>query len=428
MSPLGAPDSGLAARITAQIDAASQGILVLDARGHVSVFNRRFLEIWRLADDAVSDEVEILSLLLDQCDTSSPSVAFLRQDGIDAMEECAESIRLKDGRMVESRSGPLLERGGIAVARVWHFREVSEGDSIDVQLRMLWRAVESSPATVVITDREGCIQYVNKKFSALTGYAREEVMGRNPSVLKSGVQDDAFYREMWSTLLDGREWRGDFCNRRKDGSLYWERAAISPISGQDGAISHFVAVKEDVTAQRMLDQQLQRAMQALAEAALHDPLTRLPNRTLLADRLKVACEAAKRTGAAFAVTQIDLTGFKAINDTYGHDAGDLLLKIVGERMSTTVRASDTVARTGGDEFVLVLPSTTAANAAEVAQKLRDAVREPIQLDTQTVTIDASFGISSYPEHSTDAETLLRYADQAMYVAKATGCGVFVFAG
>lgn len=283
------------------------------------------------------------------------------------------------------------------------------------ELQKLNTAVEHSPGSIIITDRSGVIEYVNPAFCRLTGFSREEALGQHTRILKSGLQPPEFYREMWESILAGKEWQGEFHNRRKDGSTFWEQASISPIYNKTGTISHFVAVKEDVTERRQL-------LECLDQLAYYDKLTGIPNRTLFFDRLDVALATAHREGRLFALLFVDLDGFKQVNDSHGHEAGDSVLQETSRRLLSCIRESDTVARMGGDEFTLILCNLASpGDAGLVADKLISELVRPIRLDDQTVCrIGASIGISLYPSDSLTAEQLVSAADSAMYEVKREG--------
>lgn len=219
-------------------------------------------------------------------------------------------------------------------------RDITERRKAEKQLKILSQACEQSPASIVITDVQGNITYVNPKFEEISGYKSAEVLGRNPRILKSGNKTQEDYELMWKTLASGRNWHGEFHNRRKNGELYWERASISPISNQQGIVTHYVAVKEDITKEK-------QQAEALFHQAHYDHLTGLPNRILAKDRLQQAIESALRQKHIFGLMFLDLDNFKKVNDTLGHDAGDQLLVEVSERLQRALRQTDTVARLGG---------------------------------------------------------------------------------
>ncbi|MGB0747216.1 MAG: bifunctional diguanylate cyclase/phosphodiesterase [Magnetospiraceae bacterium] len=299
-------------------------------------------------------------------------------------------------------------------------RDLTQQQKDDRHLRQLSKAVEQSPAAVIITDIHGNIEYVNHKFEDITGFASDEVIGRNPSFLKSDVTPQHVYEDMWRTLSAGGEWRGEFCNKRKDGSLFWEFAVISPIKDENGTVSNFVAVKEDISARKEQESRL-------LHQANYDALTDLPNRLLAMDRLNVALREARRDKTIVAVLFIDLDGFKKVNDTLGHEAGDKLLVEASRRMTDIVRNADTVARLGGDEFLIILGSLPNAKPAEVvADQLLTVLRDRFSLEGQEIFVSASIGITLYPEDSDDAQVLLRNADAAMYQAKEAGRSTYRF--
>lgn len=300
-------------------------------------------------------------------------------------------------------------------------KEVRELRSKEAVLRKLAAAVENSPISVMITDSTGTIEYVNPKFCEVTGYTAPEVIGKNPRILKGGSQSDDFYRELWETILSGREWHGEFHNRNKNGSLLWELASISPIRDGLGRVTHFVGVKEDIS-------ELKRLQQELGQMAHSDDLTGLPNRALFIDRLEQVMIHAHRNRSKFALLFIDLDGFKLVNDTYGHKTGDDLLKSVALRLTSCVREADTVARVGGDEFVVILKEDLKRleEPGIVAEKMLKAFSMPFNIDGNICNIGLSIGISIYPDDAEDAQQLIICADEAMYQVKQRGKNHFKY--
>lgn len=287
-------------------------------------------------------------------------------------------------------------------------------------LRKLASAVEHSPISVVITDIGGTIEYVNPRFCEVTGYSAGEVIGNNPRILKGTGLPERVYREMWQTILSGRDWRGEFHNRNKDGSFVWELASISPVFDEFGKISHFVGVKEDIT-------ELKNLQNKLAQMAHSDDLTGLPNRALLFDRLEQTLIHARRKHGRFAVLYLDLDGFKAVNDSEGHQVGDKLLQSVAHTLTRCVRESDTVARLGGDEFVIILDELNHfTEPGIVAKKLLEAFTSPFVIDDAVCRLGLSIGISVYPDDAEDAQQLISSADAAMYEVKRSGKNNFRF--
>ena len=237
-------------------------------------------------------------------------------------------------------------------------------------------------------------------------------------VLKSGHQDEAFYRELWETIREGHVWRGEIVDRRKDGSLYIQETTISPVRDRNGLVTRFVSVQQDITLRKELEQKLR-------EQAEHDVLTGLPNRRLFEDRLTQAVFLAGRNRSCLVLMLVDLDHFKAVNDTMGHDAGDAVLREAALRLMTCVRRSDTVARLGGDEFTIILHEVPHPNMAEVvANKILEQLVRPFYPNGQPTHISASIGIAVFPGDGQDMSTLLKNADLAMYRSKQAGRSAF----
>jgi diguanylate cyclase (GGDEF)-like protein/PAS domain S-box-containing protein len=287
--------------------------------------------------------------------------------------------------------------------------------AIAVELRKLSTAVDQSPASIVVTDRNALIEYANPAFCRLTGYALPEVLGQNPRLLKGDDQPPEYYLGMWEALNAGREWRGEFHNKRKDGSFFWELASISPIRNEQGEVTHYVGVKENITERKEL-------LERLAQMAHYDELTGLPNRALFFDRLSCLHAQARREGRGFALLFLDLDGFKEVNDRYGHEGGDAVLKVMAQRITACVRDSDTAARMGGDEFTVLLGNLSRReHAAQIAGKIVQALLAPVPLPGgEEAQLGVSVGISLYPFDAEDLETLLSMADSAMYDVKRQG--------
>ena len=287
-------------------------------------------------------------------------------------------------------------------------------------LDTLIKVVEQSPASILVTDVQGRIEYVNPKFSKATGYSLEEVLGQNPRILRGDSLPDEFYQNLWASVMAGNDWHGIFHNRTKSGETVWQLASISPIRDDQGTITHFVGVHSDYT-------EIKRLQDRMRDLAHHDQLTGLPNRTLFYDRLKQAKAIAKRRDEGFALFYLDLDGFKAVNDRHGHELGDNLLKAVGQRLLDCVRASDTVARLGGDEFALLLPELNVReDAANLARSIIEALSRPFQIQDVSCSIGVSIGISFFPQDGEDNDLFISHADAAMYQVKKAGKNAFAF--
>ena len=283
------------------------------------------------------------------------------------------------------------------------------------QLKLAASVFAHAREGIMITDPEGRIIDVNEAFTRITGYGREEALGRNPRFLNSGRQDREFYAELWRGLIDDGHWYGEIWNRRKNGDLYAEMQNISTVYDAHGKPSQYVALFSDITAIKEHEQRLEHI-------AHYDVLTTLPNRTLLADRMHQAMAQAQRRDSLLAVAYLDLDGFKTINDRHGHETGDLLLLALAGRMKDALREGDTLARMGGDEFVAVLLDLAdAAASLPMLNRLLTAAAQPIAVGDLVLQVSASLGVTFYPQSDeVDADQLLRQADQAMYQAKLAG--------
>ncbi len=282
------------------------------------------------------------------------------------------------------------------------------------QLRLLRGAMDSATNAMFVTEKAGTIVWFNEALSLFSGYSFAELLGATPQLFNSGVQDAAFWKDFWASILQGKAWRGEVVNRRKDGSLLNVVQNVTPLFDNTGQLTHFLAVQQDVTEMK----ELEREVQFLA---YHDVLTGLPNRVLFNDRMQQAISQSKRDQAEFALLFIDLDGFKEVNDTYGHAAGDRLLQIAADRLRACVRAADTVARLGGDEFTVLLREVNdSKNLQRVAGKILKSIAAPYDLGEYKAVVTASIGISRYPKHALGTEKLMNYADEAMYQAKQSG--------
>jgi diguanylate cyclase (GGDEF)-like protein/PAS domain S-box-containing protein len=289
----------------------------------------------------------------------------------------------------------------------------------EIQMRQLSSAIEQTADSVLITDPDGIITYVNPAFEKTTGYTRHEAIGRKPNLVKSGQHDQDFYRRLWGAIRQGEPYRAVFINRRKSGELYYEEKTVTPLKDAQGRITHYVSTGKDVTEYR-------QAMEHVNYLANYDTLTGLPNRVLLQNRLHEALLEADRNNRLVAVMFLDLDHFKIINDTLGHDVGDALLKAVAERLTAGVRHGDTISRLGGDEFTIVLTNVAHVDdVARVARKIIESFTSPFEIDGRELFISPSIGITLYPLDD-NIENVLRNADAAMYHAKEMGRNTFQF--
>ncbi|WP_300453892.1 PAS domain S-box protein [Accumulibacter sp.] len=312
------------------------------------------------------------------------------------------------------------QRGETGGGLVGVMLDITERKRMETRLQQAATVFDSSTEGITITAPDGNIIAVNRAFTEITGYSEEEVIGRNPRILQSGLQDRAFYLDMWQTLSSCGRWQGELWNRRKDGRSFLESLTISSVKDKDGRLTHYVGVFSDIT-------ELRRAHDQLDHQAHHDPLTGLPNRLLLGDRLHKALQRAHRDGTGLAVLFIDLDRFKNINDTLGHQVGDRVLCEVAWRLSRQMRESDTVGRLGGDEFLIVIEDISQpTDVSHIADKILNVLQaSPVTVEHEFF-VGASIGISVFPQDGADAETLMKNADVAMYRAKERGRNAYEF--
>jgi diguanylate cyclase (GGDEF)-like protein/PAS domain S-box-containing protein len=285
----------------------------------------------------------------------------------------------------------------------------------DTRLQLAASVFSHAREGIMITDGGGAIVEVNDTFTEITGYSRAEALGHNPrALLESGRQNEEFYANRRRALNEHGFWSGEVWNRRKSGEIFAEMLTISVVLDAAGATQNYVALFTDITPMKEHQRQLEHI-------AHFDALTSLPNRVLLADRLQQALTQCQRRARSVAVVYLDLDGFKAVNDLYGHALGDELLVALAHRMKAALRDGDTLARIGGDEFVAVLVDLDQVQDAEpVLERLLNAAANPVVLGELTLQVSASIGVTVYPQDGSEVDLLLRHADQAMYVAKQAG--------
>ncbi len=295
-------------------------------------------------------------------------------------------------------------------------RDITQQKKAERELKLAAKVMENDSNAILICDQDVNILLINPAFSEITGYSAEEVIGKNPRILSSGRQSKEFYQQMWQALLDEDHWEGEIWNRRKNGDIYPEYLSITVIRNSKGKVTNFVSLFTDITRQKQVEQKL-------AHMAHHDVLTGLPNRALFTDRLTNLANQYPRYKQKSGLMFIDIDGFKAVNDEFGHDIGDELLVTLANSLSQCIRKSDTLARVGGDEFVIILENVTSLkNATNMAEKILKLFDEPLIIEEHRCNVDASIGIAIHPDDSDEVDDLVKKADTAMYQAKTSGKG------
>ena len=283
------------------------------------------------------------------------------------------------------------------------------------KIHVLSQAVEQSPASIVITDLTGSIEYVNKRFTDITGYSYEEVIGKNPRILKSDYHSIEDYKNLWTYVLTGKEWSGEFLNKKKNGEFYWESAIVSPIFDSEGKINKIIAIKEDISERKRLEGELKKQ-------ARTDGLTGLSNRRYFVEAVENELLRNKRYHKDCSFLMLDIDHFKLVNDNFGHAMGDIAIKKVADVFIETIRKTDILGRIGGEEFAILLVETDFDNALKTAERLRLNVENLKLFDDKgtQVKLTISIGIARYNEERNSLEELMICSDKALYRAKNEG--------
>jgi diguanylate cyclase (GGDEF)-like protein/PAS domain S-box-containing protein len=399
------------------MESAGDGVALLDSGGKLLDWNQRFEVLaGREADALQGTGIDDFHPAPDQRHLHT---LLPRLGDIGGTLSSGHLIR-EDGALVPVEISLTPVRWSGRVLALGIYRDLSERRDAEAYARKLSRALQQTGDSVMITDAEGRIEFVNDSFEKLTGYTRNEVIGRPPSLLQSGHHDHDFYRRLWSTVKSGAVFRDTFVNRRKDGGIYHEAKVITPLRDPYGRVTHYVATGRDISDRMHLEERLRRL-------AYYDALTDLPNRVLFLEQLEHSVARARRDGSGFALLFIDLDQFKGVNDTMGHAAGDRYLSQVARRLRGGLRDCDVVARMGGDEFAVLLPECAGeACAAELARRVLRMLAHPVDLNERSLYPSASLGVAVFPRDGEDAETLLKHADIAMYRAKRDGGGFQFF--
>jgi diguanylate cyclase (GGDEF)-like protein/PAS domain S-box-containing protein len=407
-------------RMASLLNSMAEGAYGVDLNGNCTFVNQSFLRIlgYQSADEVVGRHMHALIHHSHADGSPYPArdckmyKAYRQSRNVQVDDEV---FWTKDGNPipVEYWSQP-IRSDNVVQGAVATFVDITERKRAEENLRITASVFDISQEAIFITDAENRIIDVNSAFSRITGYRSEEVIGRDPGMLGSGDQTREFYEAMWRELKTNKSWRGEIWNRRKSGEIYPEILSISVLCDAGGNVLRHVAVFSDISNLKEHEAELNRI-------AHFDALTGIPNRILLADRMKQAIAQTSREQNMMALCYLDLDGFKPINDTLGHQAGDEVLVEIARRIGDTIRGGDTSARLGGDEFVvLLLGLSKGEECVATLERLLESIAQPILVRDKPVTVSASIGVSIYPMDDEDPDTLLRHADQAMYIAKQSG--------
>ncbi|MEG3640962.1 EAL domain-containing protein [Magnetococcus sp. PR-3] len=374
-------------------------------------------------DESVASYSTYLELIHpDDREMVNAQMAAVTRGSVDKFEAEHRIICRKLGqeRYVQALGMMTRDQRGVPRRMVGTLQDVTQRKVAEEGLVLAKMIFDNAGEAIVITDVHGNITDVNPAYERIMGYSRDEILGQNPSILKSGRHDEAFYEDMWRRLCTSGRWQGEIWDRRKNGEIFPKWLTIDAIRNEQSVITNFVGLFMDITQQKETEEQLEKL-------AYYDPLTALPNRSLFRDRLEQEMKLSARGGKSLGVFFIDLDRFKYVNDTLGHDKGDDLLIQVAERITHHLRTSDTVARLGGDEFTVILPGIDQTNdVARIAGAIVKSLGKAFDLQGHEVFIGGSVGIAMHPDDGEDYDTLTKHADTAMYRAKEEGKGTYKF--
>lgn len=396
------------------LQSAMDGFWLADRQGHLLEVNDAYCKMSGYsAEELLAMSIQDVEAL-ETVEELQKHVQIVIETGKDRFES---RHRRKDGSFFDVEISVMAQEDGSFVV---FLRDITERKRAEANLLLAASVFNNIREGIMITSIAGKIIDVNNAFTEITGFSRDEVVGKTPNILNSGMQKKEFYEDMWSSLKQKGAWSGEIYNRRKNCDIFPELLHISRVCDAQGNPMHYVALFTDITAIKEYQRQLEHI-------AHYDTLTMLPNRVLLTDRLQQAMSMVKRRGKRLAVVYIDFDEFKAINDTHGHDIGDQFLMAVATQMNHTLRRGDTLARQGGDEFIAVLVDLEMDESYElVLQRLLAAASRPFQIGDLELQLSASMGVTMYPqEEEMDIDQLLRQADKAMYQAKQQGKNTFI---
>jgi len=396
------------------LDTEPECVKIIDAAGRLVQMNPAGL---RMID--VDDVNQVIGQKVEELVLDEYRVAFNQMnDRVLRGEACTLEFQMKGlaGNIlwVDTHAVPLIDEGSDTVSILAVTRDITERKRIEEAQKVASMVYQNSSEGMLVTDNKNQIIAINPAFSKITGFSFAEVKGETPMILKSGLQENSFYKQMWDSINSSGSWKGEIWNKHKQGHDYAEWLTINTIFTDDGKVAQRVALFSDITEKK-------KAEQLIWDQANYDPLTQLPNRSMFLDRLSHDIKLAVRSEKTLAIIFLDLDRFKEVNDTLGHDIGDELLCEAAKRLKTCVRDSDTVARLGGDEFILIISELDAAqNIERIAENILFELSQVYKLGKEQAYVSASLGIAFFPDDATAADDLIKHADQAMYLSKELG--------
>ncbi|WP_320150875.1 CHASE domain-containing protein [uncultured Tolumonas sp.] len=393
-------------------DSSSVAVMLVSIKGIIIYINQRVVDLFFIPREKLigSDFYQLIPHT-EQLETRQEIEKLLKKKTDNFTLERQYLRNNADNFLGLVTGSSFHDDNGKIIGIVMVIEDITERRKNETAMRLASTVLNASPGGILVTDANKRIISVNPAFTRITGYTLDDVIDKNPRLLSSGQQDKEFYRVMWMEINRTGRWEGELVNRRKDGRLLPELLSISRVLDKNGNVAHYVGMFLDISERREAEKRIQHL-------AHHDYLTDLPNRSLLVERATNALALAHRHQRRMAILFIDLDRFKPINDEYGHDAGDTVLKTIAKRLLQMVRESDTVCRQGGDEFVILIPEFTDTESLErLAIKLRDEIQKPCTIKNYQLSVSASIGIATYPENGDTVDDIIQSADTAMYRAK-----------
>ena len=390
-----------------------------DPQGNYITVNEPFSRFFNIQKQDLyqrKDEELFHSSIVSECSKLDQQVLELKQS---VEQEISLNVNDQDYTFIVTKF-PLKDSQQTVYAVGSILTNITQRKKIETKLQLAQKIIDHTNEGIIVTDADGLITQVNIAYSEITGFSSKELINKNPNFLQSGKHTPAFYKDLWKTLLTTGHWSGEVWDNKKNGQTFPQWLSISAIKDANKKVIHYVGLMHDISKEKQIEAELK-------SIAYYDSLTGIPNRLLFKDRLMQEIAHSHREETSLAVLIIDLDDFKLVNDSLGHDAGDLLLSGVALRLKEHTRSSDTVARLGGDEFAIILTQLEEfGTASQIAQKLIDEIDKPYDLNGNTVKVSASIGIATYPNDTDKVETLIKYADLALYSAKDAGRNTFTF--
>lgn len=404
------------------IDALDDHIWVKNTDGQYVVVNQASETAWRHSRENIVGKTDEQLFSAERAEHFKHiDEKVIAKGGQRTVEECASLDA--DGNQVwlETVKSPIKDERGGLVGIIGMTRNATRRKKMEVRLSLTSEIFNNFQEGMMITDHNAKIMDVNRAFTAVTGYEEAEVIGRNPRFLQSGQHDVGFYSELWQQLQAQGQWKGEFINRKKNGSVYPQLATISAITDESGDLLHYICVFEDISLRKANEEKLRRM-------AFFDPLTNLPNRLHLTHLLEQSIALGEKGNAPFATLFLDLDHFKHINDSKGHLFGDQLLAQVAKRLQALPAGNATIGRIGGDEFVIILTGyDSEAALLDIIDQTMGVFNTPFVFEhNEHLRVSGSIGVARYPNDGSDSETLLKNADTAMYLAKKNGRSGYAF--